>query len=54
MNYNKDELKIRNILIDLSDALDYDCHNLLHEMAFFRALDEIKKLIEDIDNAERC
>jgi len=50
---NKEEEKINNILIELTDAIGFDGNKKGQMKAFIKARDELTKLMDDIDNAER-
>ena len=50
---NKEDERINNILIELTDAIGFDGNNKIHMEAFWKAQEELIKLIQEIDNAER-
>ena len=50
---NKDEDRINNILIELTDAIGFDGNKKGHMEAFLKAKEELITLIEEIDNAKR-
>jgi hypothetical protein len=50
---SKDRQKITDILVELTDALDYKHDYPRHEQAYQKAHKELCKLMDDIDSAER-
>ena len=50
---NIDEARIRQILVELTNALDYKQTVPKHKLAYEQAFDDLCALINDIDNAPR-